>query len=125
MPLNTRHSCVPALNTIDIKSLFKISFLVSQPFLFTSDQVCPNCEREYPVFGARPLTAIWSMATKIEDWPGEIDVADGDILSAESVEKISTTGVIRAKARTTRLPITGLIVAFYAWQSNLPLADRV
>ena len=41
-----------------MRSRFNMSFRVSQLFPSTSFQAAPNCSLVYPVFGARPFTAI-------------------------------------------------------------------
>ncbi len=57
IPLNTTQFRVSYLKRTSIRSRFKVSLRVSQPFRSTSAHVCPNSERAYPVFGARPFTA--------------------------------------------------------------------
>ena len=62
--------------TIDGRSLFKISFLVSHPLRSTSDQGWPNCALVYPVFGALPLTGKVSRSAVAKPLFGSAECAE-------------------------------------------------
>src|SRR3954470_23121093 len=77
-PATTTQPWVPLRHAFPVMSRLRMSLRVSQPLWSTSDHAAPNCSREYPVFGARPLIARLANATSALEDPSATGDEGGD-----------------------------------------------